>query len=164
MKRKIFSCLLTAALVCLSFDMCRAQGLTGAGNLRSEVEHLETEFTALSESFQRHEQLLAEVREISQELPQQERSIETLELQSRRRQQLVEELKRWATASLVLGNQRTPNAAALKETQSGYQVVAIANHPFQQHATSPARHKGAIHLLQAIPASWLRGLPALRWQ
>lgn len=132
----------TATLVCLSFDMCRAQGLTGASNLRSEVEHLETEFTALSGSFQRHEQLLAEVREISQELPHQKRSVETLKLQSTSRQLLVEELKCWATASLVLGNQRTPNAAALKETLSGYQVIAVANHPFQQYAIAAAIQGG----------------------
>lgn len=129
------------SLVAILFSLAISPGLThgqDATALRSEVERLQTEYNTLNDVAERHEQSLADVKNISQELPQQRQTILEMKAQLIRREQIERELKTWATASLVLGNQRTSGAAALRETESGYQIVAVAKHPFQQYAVAAA--------------------------
>lgn len=128
---------LLAILVASAILQGLAEGQDTAA-LRSEVERLQTEYNTLNDVAERQEQLLADVKALSQELPQQRQTIQEMNARLNRLKQIERELKIWATASLVLGNQRTSGAAALRETESGYQIVAVAKHPFQQYAVAAA--------------------------
>ena len=138
--------LIAISLTTLFFNVlsapCPGQSGTSNGELLSEVERLDVRVSSLTEFVERQEQLQAETRQIRLGIVNSATSIHSLHRKLSTRQTVIDELRKWATADLVLGNRLTPNAAALAKSPSGYQVVAVAVHPFQQFAIAAATQGG----------------------
>jgi len=159
MNRPMITITLSALLLQFLSTSCPGQSESSYyGELLSEVERLDAQFISLSARVERHEQLRDEARQILKQITSATESIQSLNQQVSARQVVADELRKWATAHLVLGNDRTPNAVALAKTSSGYEVIAVTTHPFQQFAIAASIQGGAPFRAEAASGSVLAEL------
>lgn len=131
---------LFSVLLCL---ISARQGVAQDDTLRAEVSQLERTRDELAHAVARQELLLIEGREMRTVFDSNERSRQTLQEVIRTRYAILEQLRHWTTASLIIGNQKTSKAAAFLETNGRYQITAIAQPPFQKWAVAAAMNSGA---------------------
>lgn len=100
--------------------------------LEASVDQLTEDLAARQRQLDSIEQSMETVRETTQKLQDLRERLDKL-------QSLQAELAHWATASLVLGNENTGCALAVRKSPTGYEITSVARHPFVTYAVMTAR-------------------------